>query len=117
MIDSGSLVCSAASIFAWSCSWKWRWLPSPVSGSVWASRIIRSASCVERWCSATATSGPASATASSGDCVHSATSARLTDAMIANDTAVPSSEVERTSRNRSRAQRATIAAISGMLTR
>ena len=33
----------------WSRSWKWRWLPSPVSGSVSASRIALSASWTERW--------------------------------------------------------------------
>ena len=88
-----------------------------MSGSVCASRIARSASCVARWCSATAISGPASATANAGDCVQSATSARLTDAMIANETAVPSIDVASTVRNGSRAQRETIPAMSGMLTR
>ena len=32
-----------------SRSWKWRWLPRPVSGSVRASRIARSAPTIARW--------------------------------------------------------------------
>ena len=40
---------SAATSSRWSRSWKLRWFPSPVSGSVNASRIARIALCVERW--------------------------------------------------------------------
>ena len=39
----------ALSRSCWSRSWKCRWLPSPVSGSVSARRIAFSALCTERW--------------------------------------------------------------------
>ena len=40
---------SALASSRWRRSWKWRWFPSPVSGSVRASRIAFSALCVVRW--------------------------------------------------------------------
>ena len=62
---------SASSSSRCSRSWKWRWLPSPVSGSVRARRIARSARKVERWYRAIASRGPTSAIESAGARIQS----------------------------------------------
>ena len=75
---------SALASSRWRRSWKWRWFPSPVSGSVRASRIALSALWVVRWYSEIATSGPASAANSHGVRCQSTTSMSAVDAISVN---------------------------------